>query len=114
MIKVQTVIDFIERENNIKLAEYQKEIVDHIIRGDIIYTPRGCGRSTLYKGYAKFIEKEIAPSVDYEIGINNFDKIIKYDELATVDASRIYNLEANEGYKKSDIKHFNKEFNCSY
>lgn len=81
MIKAKKVIEFIENKNNIKLLEYQKEIIDHIIRGDLIYTPRNAGRSMLYKGYADYLKEEIAPSIDYDLCPDDFDKVVTYKDV---------------------------------
>ena len=52
MLKTSEVINYIEKMYDIKLMDYQKEFVKHIVQGDIIYTPRCFGRSMIYNGYA--------------------------------------------------------------
>lgn len=40
MLKTSEVINYIEKMYDIKLMDYQKEFVKHIVQGDVIYTPR--------------------------------------------------------------------------
>ena len=57
MLKVSKVIEHIERLYDVKLFDYQKDLLKHIVAGDVIYTPRCCGRSMLYEGYADYLKK---------------------------------------------------------
>jgi hypothetical protein len=77
MINVNEVIDFIEKDQNIKLLDYQKDMVKAIISGDRIYTPRCAGRSVLYKGYANYLTKVEANKNNY----GEFDYYVNYETV---------------------------------
>lgn len=57
MLKASEVIKHIEKLYKVELMDYQKEFVKHVIRGDVIYTPRCFGRSIIYNGYADYLKK---------------------------------------------------------
>lgn len=56
MINFEDVVKFIEKSNNIKLYDYQKKLLKNLIDGKITDCPRGCGKSTVINGYAKYLD----------------------------------------------------------
>ena len=60
MINYKQVQNYIETKNNIKLKPFQILALKAIIRGETIFLPRGCGYTTLYKGYADFLIERIS------------------------------------------------------
>ena len=97
MIDVNEVISYIEKSQNIKLLDYQKEILKHIIAGETIYTSRMVGRSIIYNGYAGYLkniesQKQHDNKADYCVG---YKDIIK--EVSIVDRmKKIISLEEME------------------
>lgn len=55
MLKVSDVVAHIENLYHVELMDFQKDLLKHIIVGDVIYTPRCVGRSMLYNGYADYL-----------------------------------------------------------
>ena len=65
MINLNDVVEFIENKNNIKLTHTQKLVLENIICGKTVYTPRCVGRSLLYNGYADYLKEKVGNYVDY-------------------------------------------------
>lgn len=110
MINVNKVIDYIEKQYQVTLTECQKDCLEHIIKGDTIYTPRAFGRSLLYKGYAEFLEKVLAKSVDYSIPCTDFDKVYTIDDVV----KSFIGDKALSRIKEISPKRFDKDFMCKY
>lgn len=63
MINLNDVIEFIENKSNIKLTHAQKLVLENIICGKTVYTPRCIGRSLLYNGYADYLKENDCLSI---------------------------------------------------
>ena len=111
MLKVSKVIEHIERLYDIKLFDYQKDLLKHIVAGDVIYTPRSCGRSMLYEGYADYLKSVVGKGTDYSVNPNDFDKVYTYKD---VPCNTLYSNEKLEKWKKEDKTLFEKEYECKY
>jgi hypothetical protein len=61
MIKVpyEDCLRFIENYLQIELLDFQKILLKHICNGEIIYGGRGCGRSTVVKGYTEYLSRSL-------------------------------------------------------
>ena len=99
MLKVSKVIEHIERLYDIKLFDYQKDLLKHIVAGDVIYTPRSCGRSMLYDGYADYLVHVVGRGTDYSVNPNDFDKVYTYKD---VPIGKMYSNNILEKWKKED------------
>lgn len=64
MLKTSEVINYIEKMYDIKLMDYQKEFVKHVIQGDVIYTPRCFGRSMILIKIRNCLKKNMNVSMD--------------------------------------------------
>lgn len=111
MLKVSKVIEHIERLYDIKLFDYQKDLLKHIVAGDVIYTPRSCGRSMLYDGYADYLVHVVGRGTDYSVNPNDFDKVYTYKD---VPIGKMYSNNILEKWKKEDKTLFEKEYECKY
>ena len=111
MLKVSEVVKYIEELYDIKLMDYQKEFVKHIVQGDVIYTPRCFGRSILYNGYAAYLKNVVGNTTDYSVDPLDFDKVYTYMDLQEntfIDKKRI------EEWKMQNPKKFAMEYECKY
>lgn len=54
-VSYEDCLDFIENRLNIELLDFQKILLKHICNGEVIYGGRGCGRTTVIKGYTKYL-----------------------------------------------------------
>lgn len=111
MLKVSEVIRHIEKMYGVKLMEHQKDFVKHIIKGDVIYTPRCFGRSMIYDGYADYLKNVVGKSTDYSIDPNDFDKVYTYKD---VPEGILYSSGDFERFKNENEKFFKKEYECKY
>ena len=59
MINLSDVVEFIEDKNNIKLTHAQKLVLENMIHGNTVYTPRCVGRSLLYNGYTDYLKEKV-------------------------------------------------------
>ena len=59
MIRVpyENCLRFIENYLNIELLDFQKTLLKHICNGEDIRGGRGCGRSTVVKGYTEYLSR---------------------------------------------------------
>lgn len=59
MIKVpyEDCLRFIENYLNIELFDFQRTLLKALCNGDDIRGGRGCGRSTVVKGYTKYLSR---------------------------------------------------------
>lgn len=106
---------FIEKKNNIKLCGTQIQLLKAIIRGDVIYTARGIGRSLLYNGYADYLKQVIAIDTDRTIGEDNYDNIFTLNILRNDDyfkGSRLIDVANSIKEKNTDM--YNREFECHF
>ncbi len=111
MLKVSKVIEHIERLYDVKLFDYQKDLLKHIVAGDIIYTPRCCGRSMLYEGYADYLKNVVGKGTDYSVNPSDFDKVYTYKD---VPCNTLYSNETLEKWKKENMILFEREYECKY
>lgn len=111
MLKTSEVINHIEKMYDIKLMDYQKEFVKHVIQGDVIYTPRCFGRSMIYNGYADYLKNVIGKETDYSIDPNDFDKVYTYRDVPN---GTLYLSEHIESAMNKNKKLFEKEYECKY
>lgn len=81
MINIDKVVKYIEETNKVRLYDWQREILKHIIRGDIIYTPRGCGRTMLVNGYADYMKKHLGKT-SYLNNKNDYDVVFTYEDCS--------------------------------
>lgn len=81
MLDWHEVKEYIEKKNNIKLTLSQIQILKAAIRGDVVYTARGCGRSTIYNGYADYLKDVISKDTDKNVKPEEFDSIFTVDTL---------------------------------
>jgi hypothetical protein len=106
---------FIEKKNNIKLCGTQIQLLKAIIRGDVIYTSRGMGRSLLYNGYADYLKQIIAKDTDRTIEEDDYDSIFTLNTLRHDDyfkGSKLINI-AND-IKEKNLDMYNREFECHF
>lgn len=111
MLKASEVIKHIEKMYDIKLMDFQKEFVKHVIKGDIIYTPRCFGRSMIYNGYADYLKNVVGKNVDYSVDPNDFDKVFTYKDIP------VNTLVCNDrlvDWKNENEEKFNKEYGCEF
>lgn len=111
MLKVSEVIKHIEKLYGIKLMEYQKEFVKHVIKGDLIYTPRCFGRSMIYDGYADYLKNVVGKMTDFSVDPSDFDKVYTYKD---VPRNTLYNDDFLQNWKKENKECFSKEYECKY
>lgn len=82
MLDWRKVKGYIEKKNNIKLSDWQTQILKAVIRGDIVYTARGCGRSTIYNGYSDYLKEIVGKDTDRSVSPEDFDSIFTANTLA--------------------------------
>lgn len=110
MLRVSEIVKYIEDKNEVTLTDVQVDILRHIIKGDTIYTPRACGRSMLYEGYADYLKNIVGKGTDYSINPLDFDKVYRIDNIP----SSMYPEKFLENKKYRDRLLFAKEFECRY
>lgn len=54
-VSYEDCLNFIENYLHIELLDFQKTFLKHICNGEYIWGGRGCGRSTVIKGYTKYL-----------------------------------------------------------
>ena len=114
MLKLSEVVKYIENKNHITLLDKQKEMLRHIIKGDVIYTPRRFGRSMLYDGYADYLKNVIGKTSDYSVNPLDFDKVYTVDDVINtplLDGKMIGKLDEWECENKAK---FDMEYKCKY
>lgn len=78
-------IEFIEKELNRKLFDYEKLIIRCFIDGKRVRVPRGAGRSMLVKVFAKFVSHNNVELEKYVIHLlDKNDYLAKYLELPEI------------------------------
>lgn len=63
-MKSEDIVNFIESKNNIKLMDFQKQMIDCILKGETFCISRRSGRSLIVEGicdYIKHIHEEHIP-----------------------------------------------------
>lgn len=116
MLDWYKIKEYIEKKNNIKLTSNQTQILKAVIRGDVIYTARGCGRSLIYNGYADYLKEVVAKDTDRSILPEEFDSIFTVDTLM----KDIINFKHGGEFsflnkiKEKNPQMFKKDFMCEY
>ena len=114
MLKLSEVVTYIEKKNNITLLDKQKDMLCHIIKGDVIYTPRCFGRSMLYEGYADYLKNVVGETVDFSVDPLDFDKVYTIDDVINTPlfGERMIG-KLDELERKNKVK-FDMEYKCKY
>lgn len=110
MIKVSAVIKHIEKLYKVELTEIQVDFLKHVIKGDVIYTPRCFGRSMIYNGYADYLINVVGKSVDYSVSPVDFDKVYTYKDIPR----SLLSYERLMEFRNSNPTRFTKEYECKY
>lgn len=115
MLDYKKVKDYIEHKNKIKLTPMQLQILKAIIRGDVIYTARGIGRSILYNGYADYLKDRIAKDTDRSIESTEYDSIFTASMLQEDDIVKGSRLKDTiNNLKENFPERFYREFECKF
>lgn len=115
MLNTREVKEYIEKKNNITLSPTQYQILKAIIRGDVIYTTRGCGRSLLYNGYADYLKEVVARDTDRTVACYDFDSIFTASMLINDKIFKRNKVECMwDNIKKYSPEKFDREFECKY
>jgi hypothetical protein len=78
MNKLEDIVNFIEKSQNIKLMNYQKIMLQAIVEGKTFSSPRMCGRKMIleyYYNYLKSIHGEHRSYNEAEVHITGNDVI---------------------------------------
>lgn len=93
----------------------QLQILKAIIRGDIIYTARGIGRSMLYNGYADYLKEKVGKDTDRTIKNTEYDSIFTASMLQGDDIIKVSRLkDVVENMKQTCPEHFKRDFECEF
>jgi len=111
MLKVSDVVTYIENLYHVKLMDFQKDLLKHIIAGDVIYTPRCVGRSMLYNGYADYLQHVVGKTTDYSVDPLDFDKVYTCKDIID---NKLMSKEKLEDIKLKNPKLFDRDFECKY
>lgn len=111
MLKVSDVVTYIENLYHVKLMDFQKDLLKHIIAGDVIYTPRCVGRSMLYNGYADYLQYVVGKTTDYSVDPLDFDKVYTCKDIID---NKLMSKEKLEDIKLKNPKLFDRDFECKY
>lgn len=106
MIDYKQVQNYIETKNNIKLKPFQILALKAIIRGETIFLPRGCGYTTLYKGYADFLIERISKELYYNKDYLDYDVIFNFSDIK--------NQLDYFHFDNSTKEAFKKEYSCDF
>lgn len=113
MLKVSEIVKYIEDKNGVTLTDVQVDILRHIIKGETIYTPRACGRSMLYEGYANYLKDIVGKETNYSINPLDFDRVYRFSDIKK-DRCMYYSENFAENMKSKNGSRFAKEFECKY
>lgn len=111
MLKVSDVAAHIENLYHVELLDFQKDLLKHIVAGDIIYTPRCVGRSMLYNGYADYLQNVVGKTTDYSVNPLDFDKVYTYKDIID---NRLMSKDKLENMRMANPKLFGRDFECKY
>lgn len=111
MLKVSDVVTHIEKLYKVELTDLQKDLLKHIIVGDVIYTPRGVGRSVLYNGYADYLRNVVGKTVDYSVNPLDFNKVYTYKDIID---DELMNKNKVEDIKRIAPELFSRNYECKY
>lgn len=114
MLKLSEVVRYIEQKNHIKLLDIQKDMLRHIIKGDVIYTPRYFGRSMLYDGYADYLKAIVGKMVDYSVDPLDFDQVYTIDDVKNTPLYGGRMIGRLDELERENPIVFNKEYMCKY
>lgn len=111
MLKVSEIVAYIENLYHIELMNFQKDLLKHIIAGDVIYTPRCVGRSMLYNGYADYLQNVVGKTTDYSVDPLDFDKVYICKDIID---NKLMSKEKLEDIRLKNPKLFDRDFECKY
>lgn len=115
MLDYKEVKEYIEIKNKIKLTPMQLQILKAIIRGDVIYTARGIGRSILYNGYADYLKEKIGKDTDRTISNTEYDSIFTASMLQGDDIIKGSRLKDTvERIKNVSPEMYKRDFECNF
>lgn len=114
MLKLSEVVKYIEKKNHITLLDKQKEMLRHIIKGDVIYTPRCFGRSMLYEGYADYLKNVIGKTNDYSVDPLDFDKVYTLDDVINTQLFGGKMIGKLDEWEYENKAKFDMEYRCKY
>ena len=114
MLKLSEVVKYIEKKNHITLLDKQKEMLRHIIKGDVIYTPRCFGRSMLYEGYADYLKNVIGKTNDYSVDPLDFDKVYTLDDVINTQLFSGKMIGKLDEWEHENKAKFDMEYRCKY
>lgn len=70
-VSYKDCLDFMENYLHIELLDFQKRFLKHICNGEYIWGGRGCGRSTVIKGYTKYLAHLLEDYYDAKPNVTN-------------------------------------------
>lgn len=115
MLDYKKVKEYIEKKNNIDLTFMQTQILKSIIRGDVIYTARGIGRSMLYDGYSDYLKEIIGKDTDRTIANTEYDSVFTATMLSQDDIIKGSKLsEVVDRLKRETPDRFLRDFECKF
>lgn len=115
MLDYKQVKEYIENKNKVELTPMQAQILKAVIRGDVIYTARGVGRSMIYNGYADYLKETIGRDTDRTIKSTEYDSIFTVSMLQDDDiikGSRLKDVIKN--MKNICPEKFKRDFECNF
>jgi hypothetical protein len=88
MYNLEEVVKFIENEYNLKLFDYQKQMLDCMIKGYTFSCPIRSGRNMVLNGFIKYLKEKHGKHIEYISAQKHFalENVIKendkyYDNL---------------------------------
>jgi hypothetical protein len=115
MLNYEKVKEYIEKKNKVELTFMQTQILKAIIRGDVIYTARGVGRSMLYDGYADYLKSVIAKDTDRTIKNTEYDSVFTFSMLSQDDIIKCSRFkEVAERLKNEIPDKYMRDFECKF
>lgn len=104
MYNLDDIVKFIEKNNNIKLYDYQKKMLQYIIEGKTFFVPRKSGRTIVLEWFIDYLRniqnKHWTDGFDEHIGLQEVIKENKW----ILDR---YNL-------KDNTFNFKQEYECEW
>ena len=114
MLKLSEVVKYIENKNHITLLDRQKDMLRHIIKGDVIYTPRCFGRSMLYEGYADYLKNVVGKTVDFSVDPLDFDKVYTVEDVINTPLFGGRMIGKLDEWERENKAKFDMEYKCKY
>lgn len=114
MLNVKKIKKYIEKKNNITLTSMQYQILKAAVRGDVVYTARGCGRSLIYDGYADYLKNVVGKDTDRTIAPSDFDSIFTNSMIVNNKEFTKNTRDVWNRIKETNPERFDKDFECKY